>query len=120
MEITTKSSEIKNQKPMKSLLITWVDLPGFILEFPYYSIMCKESFDIHKKDTILMAMSKMTSFYKHTIYGYTMTDLSKTNVPRLYWNYENKYGEYKRGIYNFMMETLRMIIIPRLHEIPKL
>jgi len=124
MEVKSKSLVVNQMnikiKPPYSILITWDDLPGFILEFPYYSFMCNKLFDIRKKDTIRMAMSKMTGLYKHTLYGYTLTDTTRPNIPRLYWNYEGDFKESKIGIYNFMMETLRMNIVPRLNQIPKL
>lgn len=102
------------------MLLTWEDLPGFILEFPYYCFINEKIMNVRKKDTILMAMSKMTGLYKHPMYNHTLTDLSKPNVPRLYWNYDDSCEEDKRSIYNFMLEILRMTIIPRLHKIPKL
>ena len=102
------------------ILIMWDDLPGFILEFPYYCFINEHIFNMRKKDTLLMAISKMTGLYNHKIHGHTLTDLSRPNVPRLYWKYENDFEENTRGIYNFMMELLRMTIIPRLNKIPKL
>jgi hypothetical protein len=100
--------------------ITWDDLPGFILEFPYQCIIPERIWNIQKKDTLLMAMSKMTGIYKHKKYGYILTDLTRPNVPRLYWKYNIKWDENTRIIYNYMMEILRMTIILRLNQIPKL
>ena len=124
MEVKSKSLVVNQMnikiKPPYSILITWDDLPGFILDFPYYCFLTNKMFERKRRETILMAMSKMTGIYKDTIYGNTITDLSKPNMPRFHWDYTNEYDESSRGVYSFMMEILRMTVIPRLHKIPKL
>lgn len=112
--------EVININKPNYLLLTWDDLPGFVLEFQYYCFLTNKVFEKRKKETILMALSKMTGIYKHKIYGNTLTDLSKPNLPRFHWDYKNGHDESSRGVYNFMMEILRMTVIPRLHKIPKL
>lgn len=133
METSTKSFYISGEIQMKMrvietpglntpnhLIISWDDLSGFILDFPYYCFLTNKMFERKRRETILMAMSKMTGIYKGKVYGHTITDLSKPNVPRFHWDYTNEYDESSRGVYSFMMEILRMTVIPRLHKIPKL
>lgn len=100
-----------------SIFLTWEDLPGFTLEFQYYEIFTPMGFTLQKKNTFTMAISKLTGIYKAGVHTYMITDLSKPNMPRFYWDYTNESEEYSRDIYDFMMEILRMTILPRLREI---
>jgi hypothetical protein len=64
-------------------------------------------------------MSKMTSIYKCEQHGNVITDLSVARTPRFYWNYDNDSEEDHKSIYSFMMEILRMTVIPRMLRTPK-
>jgi len=119
-QLKVRVIETPGLNTLNHLMLSWDDLPGFILDFPYYCFLTNKVFEKRKKETILMALSKMTGIYKDKIYGHTLTDLSKPNVPRFHWDYTNEYDESSRGVYSFMMEILRMTVIPRLHKIPKL
>jgi hypothetical protein len=112
--ITSINPRVPNYVCMK-----WKDLPGIQIEFPYYDILTKPVYKERVKSLIFMAMSKMTSVYIQKETQFVLTDLSRKHIPRMIWSPEDGIRMEHWDTYDFMMDLLRMTLIPRILRTPK-